>query len=241
MKTIAALILLPPLTAIAEPAPSPPSKSVPKAWSGEVDFGLIRATGNTQSDSFNGKARVKYRQAKWTHTASLIVLNATSNGTTTAQSYTFNGKTRHDYQKREYRFANLLYQDDHLSGYRTQVSGTIGYGQRVVDEPRVFLDLELGGGVRQSQPRFGQGINEAIGRAFGNLEWKVGMNSLFSQHLTMESGRANTQIQSVTALKSKINGNLAMEVSYTVKHNTLVPAGSVKTETITNVALVVDF
>ena len=222
-------------------ASAAPAQLTDKPWSGEVDFGLIKANGNTKTDSMNGKARIEYSKERWIHSASLVVLNATSNGTTTAQSYTFNGKSRHNFKKREYMFGNLLYQDDHLSGYRSQVSETFGYGRRVIDSPRLSLDMEVGGGARQSTPRGGASLDEAIGRAHGNLEWKVSGTSVFSQHMTMESGRYNTELQSVTALKSRINGNLAMKVSYTVKHNSYVPPGSVKTETISNVALVVDF
>lgn len=235
MKKLVILLFLFPSSAFAE------SSQAETPWSGEVDFGFIKATGNTRTDSMNGKARVKYSKENWIHTASLVVLNATSNGATTAQSYTFNGKSRHNLARRKYMFGNLQYQDDHLSGYRSQVSETFGYGKRVIDERQLFLDLEVGGGARQSTPRSGPSLNEAIGRAHGNLEWKVSKTSVFSQHLTVESGQYNTELQSITALKSRISGNLAMMVSYTVKYNSFVPAGSVNTETISNVALVLDF
>ena len=246
MKKIAVLMLLFPFAAaaatVSESAP-PGSAQSPAAtpWSSEVEFGLIRTTGNTRSDSVNARAKTKYHQARWTHTASLAMINSSSNGTTTAQSYTFNGKSRYNFRPREYMFANLLYQDDHLSGYRSQVSETAGYGKRVIDEPRLFLDLEAGAGARQSRPRTGPGTNEVIGRGSGHLQWKVGPYSVFSQRLIVESGSSNTQTQSVTALKSRINGNLAMKFSYTVKHNTIVPVGSAKTETIASAALVMDF
>jgi len=245
MKKLIPVLLLP-MTAVASAEPAPvateptPSPAV-SPWSGEVEFGLIRTTGNTRSNSANGKALVQYQRARWKHSASLAVLNATSNGVTTARSYTFNGKSRYSFRKREYVFANLLYQDDHLSGYRSQVSETVGYGRRVIDRPRLFLDLEAGGGARQSHPVVGPSVNETIARGFGNLEWKLGESSVFTQSLTMESGRDNTQTESVTALKAKVEGNLAMKLSYTVKRNSTVPAGTAKTETIASAALVMDF
>jgi putative salt-induced outer membrane protein len=246
MKKFAPILLLLPLATVvhAEPAPEPVDAVPPAAaspWSGEVEFGLIRTTGNSSSNSVNGKAQVQYERARWIHSASLAALNSTSNGVTTARSYTFNGKSKFSLQQREYVFANLLYQADHLSGYRSQVSETLGYGRRVIDRPRLFLDLEAGGGARQSQPKTGPNVNEFIARGLGNLEWKIGTNSVFSQNLTIESGRNNTQTQSVTALKAKVEGNLAMKLSYTVKHNTFVPAGNVNTETIASAALVMDF
>ena len=245
MKRFLPVVLLLPLNAFAAAAPvSAPADATSPAvspWSGEVEFGWIRTTGNSSSNSANGKAKVQYEHARWKHSAALAVLNSTSNGVTTARSYTFNGKSKFSLHEREYMFANLLYQNDHLSGYRSQVSETVGYGRRVIDQPRLFLDLEAGLGARQSRPITGPSVNETIARGFGNLEWKIGENSVFSQNLTMESGRDNTQTESVTALKAKVEGNLAMKLSYTVKHNTTVPTGNVKTETIASAALVMDF
>ena len=246
MKTFAALLLTFPLSALADTAntsaPSEPVKTPEVSpWSGEVEFGLIRATGNTNSNSANGKGKVEYNHNRWKHTATLAILNSSSNGTTTAQSNVFNGKSRYNFQEREYLFANLLYQEDHLSGYRSQVSETAGYGRRVIDQPELFLDLEAGAGARQSNPRTGPSTNEMIARGYGHLQWQVGPSSVFSQRVIIESGSNNTQTQSITSLKSKVNGSLAMKLSYTVKHNTIVPAGSAKTETLTSATLVMDF
>ena len=64
MKKLAFLISFLPLTAFAETASTPVSAGtaqppVVTPWSGAVEFGLIKATGNTRPNSVNGKARIK--------------------------------------------------------------------------------------------------------------------------------------------------------------------------------------
>ena len=55
--------------------------------------------------------------------------------------------------------------------------------------------------------------------------------------LKVEAGSDNTYLESVTAVKSTLVGNLALVASYTVKHNTDVPALTEKTDTYTALSL----
>jgi putative salt-induced outer membrane protein len=53
----------------------------------------------------------------------------------------------------------------------------------------------------------------------------------------VEAGSENTYFESVTALKARLVGDLALVASYTVKHNTDVPALTEKTDTYTALSL----
>jgi len=61
------------------------------------------------------------------------------------------------------------------------------------------------------------------------------------EELSVEGGSDNTYTESITELKLRINAALAMEVTFSVKDNSDVPAGIKNTDTATAVTLVYDF
>ncbi len=79
--------------------------------------------------------------------------------------------------------------------------------------------------------------DDAIGRAFGKYQWALSETSTFIQTLKVESGAENTFTESVTELKLSVVGNLFAALSYTVKHNSDVPADTKKTDTFSAVNL----
>ncbi|HDJ86239.1 MAG TPA: DUF481 domain-containing protein, partial [Chromatiales bacterium] len=66
-------------------------------------------------------------------------------------------------------------------------------------------------------------------------------NAGFEQRVRLDSGRANTTIESVTSVRSTIVGSLALKLSETVKYNTSVPPGTRNTALLTSVNLVYHF
>ena len=83
----------------------------------------------------------------------------------------------------------------------------------------------------------GTSENETILRGDLKYTWLLGENSEFRQNFVVESGSANTYVESVTALSAKLLGNLALVASYTVKNNSDVPPLTEKTDTYTALSL----
>ena len=78
-------------------------------------------------------------------------------------------------------------------------------------------------------------------RLAGSLSWNISKTSHFTQDLSAEIGEDTTVSKSVTALKTQIDGSLAMKISYTIKHTSEVPADIEKTDSETAVTLVYGF
>ena len=70
-----------------------------------------------------------------------------------------------------------------------------------------------------------------------NYAWKLSNTAAFSQGFTLESGKENTYLESVTTLSAKLVGNLALVASYAVKNNSDVPPLIEKTDTYTALSL----
>ena len=117
------------------------------------------------------------------------------------------------------------------------MSETIGYGRRLIKTDRHQLNVEVGVGARQSELQNGLKEDETILRGGADYTWKVSETAEFRQSLTTEAGSENTYLESKSALSAKVWGDIALVASYTIKHNTDVPALTDKTDTYTALSL----
>ena len=58
------------------------------------------------------------------------------------------------------------------------------------------------------------------------------------ERFLVETGSDNTYLQNDLGLEVSINGALALRLGYQVRHNTDVPAGTEKTDTLTTIGLI---
>jgi putative salt-induced outer membrane protein len=129
------------------------------------------------------------------------------------------------------------WRQDEFSGYDRQVTEAVGYGRRLIDNARHMLAVEGGVGAKQSDLITGEELDEAIVR--GGLEYLLTLsaNSQFSQELLLEQGDDNRYIESTSALKTRIVGNLALVLSYVIKNYSDVPVGIEGTDRFTALSL----
>ena len=185
--------------------------------------------------SISGNLATQYPHAVGWAMASAI--NASENKITTAEAYETGWKSGWDFSDRDYIFGRLNWRKDRFGGFDTQFSQTVGYGRRLIDTDKHKLNAEIGAGARQSEAQDGTKENETIGTGGLYYTWILSETAEFRQDLKVEAGSENTYFESVTALKARLVGDLALVASYTVKHNTDVPALTEKTDTYTALSL----
>lgn len=210
-------------------------------WSGEAELGLVTTSGNTETTTSNFKSKLENEREKWHHLLKLETLHASNKDTNTAERYLLTGKSNYKINADSYAFGRINYEDDRFSGFEYRASETIGYGRHLIKNATLKLDVEGGPGARQSKPDNGSSDSKGIFYLSGNLKWNVSETSVFTEELYTESGSDATITKSVTGLKTQINGDLSMKVTYTAKHTSKVPAGVEKTDTETAVTLVYSF
>jgi len=218
-------------------ADEPPAKQ----YNGNVELGFVSTSGNTQTQTLNAKTKVLAEYGSWKQALTLQALNASDRKTTTAERYSAQLKTDYRFAKKQYTFGLLSYDNDRFSGYDYRTSFTLGYGQRLIDAKKLWLEIEGGPGVRYSKLSQDGTQSETIGRLAGKLVWQVTDSSQFEQDLSAEFGTETTIDRSVTSLSSQVIGDLAMKLSYTVQYTTPVPENVKKQNTETSVTLVYTF
>lgn len=206
-------------------------------WSGKVTFGYLATTGNAEAVSVNAGTEISYERGRWKHTVDATALGSQDDVDTTAEAYQFGWKTDLSLGEFDYLFADLRWQKDKFSGYDQQVSESLGYGRRVINGAKHVLNLELGVGARQSELRTGESQDETIVLGSLDYDWQLSETAKFTQDLRIEAGNDNTYTESVSALNTKMFKNLGLVVSYTVRNNSDIPAGTEKTDTFTAISL----
>jgi len=204
---------------------------------GNVKFGYLATTGNTETSSLNTSFEAKYVTGNWHHEATASAINASEDKVTTAEAYEAGWKSGWDFTDRDFVFGRLNWRKDRFGGFDTQFSQTIGYGRHIIDTDVHTLDGELGFGARQSEDQLGATQNETIATGALKYKWQFSDTSDFSQSFRVEVGGDNTFSESVTAVTARLIGALNLVASYTIRNNSDVPVGTEKTDTRTAVSL----
>jgi len=215
------------------------------AWKGEAELGYVKTGGNTDTSTINAKAMAEQEVDKWRNTLKAEALNNSTDGVKTAERYFASGQTNYKFTQRSYLFGFLGYEDDRFSGYDYRASASVGYGNRVVDNKAVTLDLEIAPGGRQSKFSIG-GETENEFTVLGGLKllWNISDTTKLTEDLSVEVGdkeKGGTVTRSTTALTSQVAGNLFTKISYMIRNSSVVPAGKEKTDDEFAVSLLYKF
>jgi len=230
------LLLLPSISSLAAEDEAPASP-----WAGKARLGYLATSGNTENSNLNTAFEVAYTAGSWIHAFDASAIFATEDSTTTAEAYAAGWKSERKLSDTDFLFGRLNWRKDRFSGYDQQFSQSVGYGRHLIKNDKHSLNGEVGVGARQSDLADGSSESETILTGGLYYKWTLSDTSAFTQDLLIESGSANTYLESKSALSAKLVGNLALVASYTIKNNTEVPAGTEKTDTFTALSLEYSF
>ncbi len=218
----------------------------PKGFSGDVSLAFSANSGNSDSKNISTGLNLKYKpNDTWVNKLSLQGQINSADGQQTAKKYTVNGETNYFLSKRNFIYGTIFSRQDKFSPFTYEVNESVGYGRRVFEWHKMTLDGKIGPGLRQARARDTgeKNIEKTIYGSF-DYEWKITDATTFTQSLTVTTGHPNTHLESVSAVHTKIIGNLGMQVSYTIDHDSYIPPGSLytkRTDTTTNIAIVYSF
>ena len=217
---------------------------VPTTWQSEVEFGFITNSGNTNTETINGKATTLNERTYWRNRATLEAMHSQDATNTTGEAYSASAKSKFKVDNRQYFFGLIKYESDRFSGYDYRSSGIVGYGQRVVAKEGITLDLEAGPGTRQSKPEDEQVDHKKVAWLNGDFIWNIDKDTLLTEDIGAEipsSGNSANVFSSATSFKHRLNGSLAIKLSYALQHTSKVPDGVVKSDRKSTITLAYSF
>ena len=212
-----------------------------KPLAGNIKFGFLATSGNTETKSMNTGAEATYTLERWVHAARAAAIYAEESSVTTAEAYEASWRTDWTWTDRDSIFGRLSWRKDRFGGFDTQFSQTVGYARKILTGEVHFLNVDVGGGARQSEDQFGVKNDEFILTGGLGYRWVFSDTSEFEQTFAIEAGEDNTFSESVTSVTTRLVGAFNLVASYTIRHNSDVPIGTEKRDTRTAIALEYNF
>jgi putative salt-induced outer membrane protein len=239
-----------------EAPPSPPATPPAPALTGGGELGFAAASGNSNNESFNGRLDLTYNDGSaWRHSASLFGLHSRSEYTrtqedgsvvrdrrTTANRYTVTANSAYKMDDRGTLNTSVRHEEDDFGTYSRQQSVSLSYGNRVIENERAHLDLQVGPGYRRAYDTV-DGRTEAsfIGRGLIDMRYALSENTEIVNKLLVESGEYNTFAQNDLGVSVTMNSHLALKAGWQARHNSDVAPDIKKTDTLTTMNVVYRF
>ena len=219
---------------------------VKSPWTSSVEFGFVRTTGNTVTQTAAAKADVVYEIEKWRHSGHADGYGSEAEdddgvNDVSAERYEVSGKSDYKFTELDYIYGIIKLQKDLFSGFEYDHIASVGYGRKAIKQENMELDLEIGPGERFFKVDDGIADEEAILRLSANYWWDISKSSKFTQELSTDIGEEITSSKSVTGIQANINSTLALKFTYTVRHKSSVPVDNEKTDTEAAMTLVYKF
>lgn len=234
-----------------------------KEWDITSEVGAIITSGNTETTTLKGEIKAKHHLDNWRNEYKIDGIfkedeiendNGEKVKERTNEKYSLSVQGNYKLiEDHSHLFIFGSYDSDYFGAYRSEAVLSVGYGHRLLSRPNMYLDFEIGPGVKRfeyqddstemkdGQLLAGETESEAIGVAKLDYEWVVSENAKFTQVVAIEYGDTNTKTESETALMTKVNGSLQMKVAYKITNNSEVDEGKEKTDTETSLTLVYSF
>lgn len=243
---LSSLIALPSISIAEETTAASEPVAAEAVWDGNAELGFIQTSGNSDTQSLNGRFNLSRELDKLKTALKLEALTSEDSGESSSEKYLAQVKVNYAIGEYDYLTSLLSYEDDRFSGYEYQSILAVGYGYHAWNDENGKLDLEAGPGYRRDVLRVrnsdGEKIEEeAIARLGLDLLVNISDTAKFTEVFTIEAGDSNVVYKSDMGIQSALAGELAMKVSYQVVHSTNVPSGTKNTDSLVGVTLVYDF
>ena len=229
------------ILALAVPSLAEEADEETKPLAGNIKFGLLATSGNTETKTMNTGAEATYTLERWIHSAKAAAIYAEDSEVTTAEAYEASWRTDWTITDRDSVFGRLSWRKDRFGPFDTQFSQTLGYGRKILTGETHFLNADVGVGARQSQDQLGVDNDEFIVTGGVDYTWKFSETAEFGQTIDVEAGEDNTFSEAVTSVSTTLIGAFRLVASYTLRHNTDAPPGTDKRDTRTAISLEYNF
>ncbi|WP_148253318.1 DUF481 domain-containing protein [Aidingimonas lacisalsi] len=235
---IAVLLSMSAAVCHADPFYSPPAPGdEDPRFSGDIELGYTRLSGNTDSQSLISKGTLTWLQDRWTHRLRGEIRNVSRDDDTSAEQYLAAWRERYDFNGPHYLFGFARWEKDRFSGYDQQLTAIGGYGRQVLDNDTHQLSLEMGPGYRRDSITDTNEVeNQAVAYGALDYEWAFSPNATLAQEFSMEGTQDNVTTRSLSSLTAKLNSKLALRLSHEIKRNSQPPADTDSRQDLTTSA-----
>lgn len=219
-------------------------------WKGQGEAGLVKSSGNTDSQSANAGLKFSKEGELWKHEFAAKYLKNSSDNVTSANSLNLDFTTKRSLSERSFLFGNLSYLDDDFDGFTEQTSISAGYGYKVIDAEPTLWEVGAGIGYRDTDQLIklddgsevvGKDLSGATFVLRSDYKTKLTDNTEFVDNFKAEFSSDNTFVENDAAIVVAMNEKFALKAGVLIRHNSDPAPGADDTDTISTINLVYNF
>ena len=214
-----------------------------EGWGGEASVSGSTTSGNTNTTDIGIALHLKNTIGKWQHNLDTTYDLGKANSVNSKNRWRISYKLDRKINDQMYLFANAKYFSDDFGPFKQGSFLGAGLGYQLINPDPIQWDVEAGAGYRSQKLRESGNTpsitrDEFSLRGASKLKYKFNESVSFFNNSEVLWSKSDTYIWNDTGITATLAGNLAARFSFRVDHHTDVPAGKVKTDTITRGSLV---
>lgn len=223
-------------------APEPASAFALSPWDGKISASGLRSTGNSENAAVGVAIDAARTARAFTHNITAYFDLGESNGVTNQRRWGGAYQLDYDFGDRTYVYGRVSYDEDQFSGFDYRLFGGGGLGHYFVQSKPFTWKVEGGPGYRYSPLQGSTEIDQNFAvYAASELDWTIREGVTLEQDFNTTWTSPTTTFQSVTALTTKIWGDISTGLSFEYRYETDPPAGRDNTDTIAKASLIYGF
>jgi putative salt-induced outer membrane protein len=187
-------------------------------WTGQIELGASRSTGRTDSLGFIGAVTLERQDISWRHRLDARAELQETNNVRSTQRVTLAWEPRRALGERLYAVGTAQYDHDPILGFRHRATLGLGGGYQLIASEAARLDLEGGPALRREVPVAGDPATSIAARASADFRWKIRPTLEFRQTGTFYLEDGNRTGRAMTALDTRLFGDLGLRLSYELRY-----------------------
>ncbi|MEI7481823.1 MAG: DUF481 domain-containing protein [Elusimicrobiota bacterium] len=220
------------------------AQDAPKKWKDAAELSSVQTSGNSKTSTIAAKDLFNY---DWSKTALEVAaggLGTKNKNTVTAEQYSASEKVNFKLTGRNYVFEKTAWDKNRFAGIKDRYDFGVGVGRHLLNQGKDNLFAEAGGGYT-IEDRL-RSANESFGtyRGYAKYIRTLSATANASQDLEYIGNMQDAKgyrMSTETALVASISTHFTLKASYVWKFSNK-PGGSFKkTDTMTAMALIVNF
>jgi putative salt-induced outer membrane protein YdiY len=229
--------------------PALQAKEAPSPVTNSISFGAAINTGNSPTKEITGEYKreneLSYPKDAWAYDFTLGGQWSTAQGVKNEENVYSSVEGRYLFSEKNYFFNKLSFLYDAFATYDLTFNGIVGLGRVLVQTPTQKLTVEAGpGGTYQRVAGSREKEDSVLGHGDLSYRYLFETGAKFTQSASIDYSSFNTHYRAESAITSKLVKNIDLKISFTVNHDTIIPATTTntkKTDTATTASILYNF
>lgn len=218
--------------------------AAPKKWKDAAELSYVQTSGNSKTSTTAGKNLFNYDWEKAALELAAGGLGTKSRNTVTAEQYNVSEKVSLKLTGKNYTFEKTGWTKDRFAGIRDRYDLGVGVGRRFLESADDKFFAETGGGYifedRMNSKNQSFGTYRGYGKYIRTLSASANASQDFEYVGNLKDSKGY-RMNAETALVASISTHFSLKTSYVWKYTNAPAAGFKKTDTITSMAIIVNY